>query len=108
MTSRRRNLVRAVLFGAAASAVAGAILLWYAASDDLPRSESTTLLERFMAFNRSGFAVSTLSFHIDPEGSGSRITTVARVRITDPSSRRAFLRYWRGLGTRHGRRRAPP
>ena len=57
MTSLRRYLVCAVLFGAAASAVAGAILLWYAASDDLPRSESTALLEQFMAFNRSGFAV---------------------------------------------------
>lgn len=205
MVLRRRYLMRAVLFGAAALAVAGAMLLWYAASDDLPPSTSTALLEsimpaydvqevhsthvdarpatayaavlavtpgetalarpflwmralparvsgagriddalwnrpfvsvprtailgsvpdreivvgligefwklregervavqsreQFMAFNRSGFAVSTLSFHVDPEGSGSRVTTITRVRTTDPDSRRAFLRYWRVIGT---------
>ena len=202
---RRRYLVRAVLFGAATLAVAGAILLTYAASDDLPQSTTTALLEsimpaydvqevhsthvdarpanayaailavtpgetalarpflwmrtlparvrgagriddalwdrpflsvpstailgcvpdreivlgligefwklrhgervavqsreQFMAFNGSGFAVSTLSFHVDPEGSGSRVTTITRVRTTDPDSRRAFLRYWRVIGT---------
>lgn len=202
---RRRFAVRAVLFGAATSAVAGAILLWYTASDDLPQSASTALLEsimpaydvqevhathvdaqpanayaailsvtpgetalarpflwvrtlpaavrggrriddplwnrpflsvpstailgrvpereivvgligqfwklrdgervavqsreQFMAFNSSGFAVSTLSFHVDAEGSGSRVTTITRVRTTDPDSRRTFLRYWRVIGT---------
>ena len=55
--------------------------------------------EQFMAFNRSGFAVSTLSFHVDPESSGSRVTTITRVRTTDADSRRAFLRYWRVIGT---------
>lgn len=205
---RRKYLVRAVLLGGATLAVAGAILLWYAASDDLPQSGSTALLEsimpaydvqevhsthvdaqpanvyaavlsvtpgetalarsflwvrtlparvggggriddavwnrpflsmpstailgrvpdreivvgligkfwklrdgervavqsreQFMAFNRSGFAVSTLSFHVDPEGSGSRVTTITRVRTTDPDSRRAFLRYWRVIGTGSG------
>ena len=56
-------------------------------------------LEQFTQFNRQGFAVSTLSFHVDPEGAGSRVTTVTRVRTTDPDSRRAFLRYWRVIGT---------
>lgn len=55
--------------------------------------------EQFMAFNGSGFAVSTLSFHVDAEGSGSRVTTITRVRTTDADSRRAFLRYWRVIGT---------
>jgi hypothetical protein len=55
--------------------------------------------EQFMAFNGSGFAVSTLSFHVDPEGTGSRVTTITRVRTTDAESRRAFLRYWRVIGT---------
>lgn len=55
--------------------------------------------EQFMAFNRVGFAVSTLSFHVDPEGNGCRVTTITRVRTTDPDSRRAFLRYWRVIGT---------
>jgi len=200
--------VRAVLFGAATLAVAGAIVLWYAASDDLPPPASTALLEsimpaydmqevhsthvnaqpanayaailavtpgeialarpfmwvrtlparmgggartddavwnrallavpstavlgmvpdreivigligkfwrmrdgvrvpvqnreQFMAFDRPGFAVSTLSFHVDPEGNGSRVTTITRVRTTDPDSRRAFLWYWRVIGTGSG------
>ena len=206
--SRRRYLVRAMLIGAVALALAGAMLLWYAASDDLPHSPSTALLEsimpaydmqevhsthvdappanayaailavtpgemalarpfmwvrtlparmsggrrtddsvwsrpfvtvpspavlglvpdreivvgligkfwkirdgervavrsreQFMAFNSPGFAVSTLSFHVDPEGSGSRVTTVTRVRVTDPDSRRTFFRYWRLIGTGSG------
>lgn len=55
--------------------------------------------DQFVAFNRAGFAVSTLSFHVDPEGRGCRVTTITRVRTTDPDSRRAFLRYWRVIGT---------
>ncbi len=204
---RRRYLVRAVLVGVATVAVAGAMVLWYAASDDLPQSVSAALLdsimpayevqevhsthvdaqpahayaailavtpgetglsrpflwvrtlparvggrrmddslwnrpflsmpntavlgsepdrqivvgligkfwrmrdgekvavesrEQFMAFARPDFAVSTLSFHVDPEGTGSRVTTITRVRTTDPDSRRAFFRYWRAIGTGRG------
>ena len=205
---RRRSVIRAVLFGAATLAVAGALLLRYAASDDLPQSMSTALLEsimpaydvqevhsthvdappanayaailavtpgetalarpflwvrtlpsrvrgargiddalwqrpflsvpstavigsvpdreiilgligkfwklregervavqsreHFMAFNDSGFAVSTLSFHVEPEGGGSRVTTITRVRTTDPDSRRAFFNYWRVIATGSG------
>lgn len=55
--------------------------------------------EQFMTFETPGFAVSTLSFHVDPEGDGSRITTVTRVRTTDLESRWEFLRYWRVIGT---------
>jgi hypothetical protein len=55
--------------------------------------------EQFLAFDRSGFAVSTLSFHVEPDGAGARVTTITRVRTTDPESRRSFLRYWRVIGT---------
>ena len=55
--------------------------------------------EQFVAFTRPGFAVSTLSFHIEPEDGGSRVTTITRVRTTDPDARRAFRRYWRVIGT---------
>jgi hypothetical protein len=55
--------------------------------------------EQFTAFDDPGFAVSTLSFHVDAEGGGSRVTTITRVRTTDPDSRRAFIRYWRVIGT---------
>jgi hypothetical protein len=205
---RRRYMVRVVLFGGATFVVAGATLLRYAASDDLPQSTSTALLEsimpaydmqevhathvdappanayaailavtpgetalarpflwvrtlpsrvrgagriddavwnrpflsvpstailgsvpnreivigligkfwklrdgervavqsreQFMAFDGPGFAVSTLSFHVEPEGRGSRVTTITRVRTTDPDSRRAFLNYWRVIGTGSG------
>lgn len=58
--------------------------------------------EQFMAFKRPGFAVATLSFHIDPEGTGSRVTTITRVRTTDRASQRAFRRYWRVIGTGSG------
>jgi hypothetical protein len=206
--SRRRYVVRALLLAATTLAVAGATLLWYAASDGLPNSTSTALLEsimpaydvqevhstyvdaspanafaailsvspgetalarplmwlrtlparvggggsiddarwkkpflsvpsgailgrapdreivvgligqfwklgagervevqsreQFMTFGRPGFAVSTLSFHVAPEGDGCRVTTITRVRTTDPVSRRAFLRYWRVIGTGSG------
>ena len=68
---------------------------------ELRKAERVTVQgrEHFMAFDKPGFAVSTLSFHVDPEGSGSRVTTITRVRTTDPDSRRAFLRYWRVIGT---------
>jgi hypothetical protein len=55
--------------------------------------------EQFMAFNEPGFAVSTLSFHIDPQDRGVRVTTITRVRTTGPEARRAFSRYWRVVGT---------
>ncbi len=55
--------------------------------------------DQFIAFDTPGFAVSTLSFHIEPDGDGSRVTTITRVRTTDPESRRAFLAYWRFIGT---------
>lgn len=200
----RNTYLRAVLFGAAILAVAGAMLLWYAASDDLPQSESIAVLEsimpvydvqevhsthvdavparayaailavtpgetslvrpflwvrtlparlsgervdnalwnrpfvsttspsiigrvpdreivvgligkfwklrhgervavqsreQFMAFKDPGFCVSTLSFHVDSEGTGSRVTTITRVRTTDPEARREFFRYWRFIRT---------
>lgn len=48
MVLRRKFLTRAVLSSAAALAVAGTMILWYAASDDLPQSASTALLESIM------------------------------------------------------------
>ena len=55
--------------------------------------------QQFMAFDAPGYAVSTLSFHVEPEREGSRVTTITRVRTTDPASHRAFRRYWRAIGT---------
>jgi hypothetical protein len=39
---------------------------------------------------------------VEPEGLGSRVTTITRVRTTTPDSRRAFLNYWRVIGTSSG------
>ena len=72
---------------------------WKVRDDERVAVESR---EQFMAFKRPGFAVSTLSFHIDAEGTGSRVTTITRVRTTDPDARRAFRRYWRLIGAGSG------
>lgn len=45
---RRKYVARAALYGAVTLTVAGAMLLRFAASDDLPRSTSTALLEAIM------------------------------------------------------------
>lgn len=58
--------------------------------------------EHFMTFKTAGFAVSTLSFHVHREANGVRVTTITRVRTTDPESQRAFLRYWRVISTGSG------
>ena len=52
--------------------------------------------ETFRDFAEPGFAKIAASFRVDPYGSGSTIlTTETRVVLTDPESRRRFLRYWR-------------
>ncbi|MBM3819300.1 MAG: hypothetical protein FJW14_09845 [Acidimicrobiia bacterium] len=58
--------------------------------------------EQFTTFARPGFAVASLSFHVEPAGGGSTVTTITRVRTTDPDSARAFRRYWRLIGTGSG------
>jgi hypothetical protein len=58
--------------------------------------------EQFVAFNRPGFAVATLSFHLEPAAGGTTVTTITRVRTTDAESARAFRRYWRVIGTGSG------
>ena len=45
---RHKHLMRAALYGAATLTVASAVLLRFVASDDLPRSTSTALLEAIM------------------------------------------------------------
>jgi len=55
--------------------------------------------ETFRDFAEPGFAKIATSFRVAPYGSGSTIlTTETRVVLTDPESRRQFLRYWRVVG----------
>lgn len=55
--------------------------------------------ETFREFAEPGFAKIATSFRVGPYGSGSTIlTTETRVVLTDPESRRKFLRYWRVVG----------
>jgi hypothetical protein len=55
--------------------------------------------ETFKDFAEPGFAKIATSFRVDPYGTGSTIlTTETRVVLTDPESRRKFLRYWRAVG----------
>ena len=55
--------------------------------------------ETFRDFAEPGFAKIATSFRVAPYGSDSTIlTTETRVVLTDPESRRRFLRYWRAVG----------
>jgi hypothetical protein len=52
----------------------------------------------FAAFDRPGFAKVGCSFHVWPCGDLSTLVTYeCRTLATDPSARRAFMRYWRPL-----------
>ena len=55
--------------------------------------------EDFAGFREPGFAKIAISFRADPYGSSASILTVeTRVLLTDPDSRRRFLRYWQVVG----------
>lgn len=55
--------------------------------------------ETFSDFAEPGFAKIATSFRVDPYGGGWTIlTTETLVVLTDPESRRRFLRYWRVVG----------
>jgi hypothetical protein len=52
----------------------------------------------FAAFATPGFAKIACSFHVWPCGPGSTLVSYeCRTLATDPSARRAFMRYWRPL-----------
>lgn len=44
-----------------------------------------------------GFVLAAMNFRIEPEGSGSRLTTETRVTGTDPGTIRRFTPYWRTI-----------
>ena len=49
----------------------------------------------FKALDAPGFAKAGMNFLIEPDGSGTRLTTTTRVASTDADSTRKFARYWR-------------
>jgi hypothetical protein len=55
--------------------------------------------EEFESFDRPGYAKGVMNIRAEPARAGwTRVITETRVRCTDPSSRRALLRYWRVIG----------
>jgi hypothetical protein len=49
----------------------------------------------FKALNDPGFAKAGMNFLLEPESSGTRLTTATRVVATDIDATRRFARYWR-------------
>jgi hypothetical protein len=49
----------------------------------------------FQAFATPGWVRVATAFTVEPEGTGSRVTTETRIAATDASARRRFGRYWR-------------
>ena len=54
--------------------------------------------EEFLEFEEPGFVKSVVSFRVEAEGVGSRLSTETRNRATDPKISRTFGRYWRLIG----------
>lgn len=53
----------------------------------------------FRDFERPGYAMAAWSFACEESAAGgTRLWTETRVRCTDPTARRRFLRYWRVVG----------
>lgn len=54
--------------------------------------------EQFETFSEPGYAKAVWNFSIRSDDGGSRLATETRIRCTDDTSRRKFLRYWRFVG----------
>ncbi len=54
--------------------------------------------DEFVQWQREpGIAVAAMDFHVEPSGSGSRVTTETRVFATDDETSRQFAGYWRAI-----------
>lgn len=84
--------------------VLGIVGKFWTPSGDLQRLTP----DAFRAFDLPGFAKSTWSFSVVPEGAKTRLYTETRVFCTDDRSRRFFRLYWFVVGPFSGavRRRA--
>lgn len=51
--------------------------------------------EQFRAPPPPGLAQAVWNLRVEPEGTGTRLSTETRVRCADPVTRRSFARYWR-------------
>lgn len=59
------------------------------------RSPDKRTPQWYEALSEPGYAKAVMSFLVEPDGAGSRVTTETRVFATDASSRRRFAAYWR-------------
>jgi hypothetical protein len=51
--------------------------------------------EQFAGFDRPDACKAVMNFQLEPNGGATRLSTVTRVHVPDPSARRKFARYWR-------------
>jgi hypothetical protein len=51
-------------------------------------------LEEFVGFDEPGYGKAAVNLTVEPEGTGSRVSTETRVIGTDPAATRSFRRYW--------------
>ncbi len=51
--------------------------------------------EWFRALSDPGYAKAAMNFIVEPDGTGTRVTTETRVFATDSAARRRFAAYWR-------------
>lgn len=57
-------------------------------------SASVVDVAGFKAFRRPGFVLMVLSFELETNGAGTRLSTETRVQPTDATAARAFRAYW--------------
>jgi hypothetical protein len=51
--------------------------------------------DEFAAYDRADACKAVMNFRLEPDGGATRLSTVTRVHIADPSARRKFSWYWR-------------
>ncbi len=51
----------------------------------------------YRSLSAPGFVKATMNFRIEPDGSGSRVTTETRVHGTDTNAILRFTPYWRTI-----------
>jgi hypothetical protein len=50
--------------------------------------------DEFAAYDRADSCKAVMNFLLEPDSGGTRLSTVTRVHVADPSARRKFARYW--------------
>jgi hypothetical protein len=65
---------------------------WKIRGGSAPRAANA---EEFAAYDQADSCKAVMNFLLEPDGGATRLSTVTRVHVPAPSSRRKFARYWR-------------